>query len=89
MKGYALRKYRNESLHFLYRSFGSSEETLEHLKFLYETHSMTDDAVFQELSTGYRKLNGMFSNFIQSVERTFSRPAFLKEPESPFMNPEP
>jgi four helix bundle protein len=34
VEGYVLRKYKNEFLHYPYRSYGSAEETLEPLQYL-------------------------------------------------------
>lgn len=82
VEGYALRKYKNEYLHYLYRAYGSSEETLEHALLLFKTGSLTDEALFQGLAQDYKKLNAMIFNFIQSVERTFQTPNFLQEPDS-------
>jgi four helix bundle protein len=84
VEGYALRKYKNEFLHYLWRAYGSSEETLEHLSFLFETESLKDEKLFQELSENYKQLNRMLFNYIQSVERTFETPAFLKEPSTEY-----
>src|SRR3970282_1276441 len=78
VEGFALRKYKNEYLHYLYRSYGSSEETLEHLRFLFETRSLKDKNTYDDLAGSYQRLNGMLFNFIQSVERDFDTPAFLK-----------
>ncbi len=92
VEGYALRKYKNEFLHYLWRAYGSSEETLEHLSFLFETESLRDEKLFQELSENYKHLNRMLFNYTQSVERTFETPAFLKEPSIEYqadLNPEP
>jgi hypothetical protein len=68
----------------LWRAYGSSEETLEHLYFLFETESLKDQRLFQELSENYKHLNRMLFNYIQSVERTFETPAFLKEPSTEY-----
>jgi len=91
VEGYALRKYKNEFIHFLYRAFGSSEETGEHLRFLFETKSLTDENLFNQLSAEYKKLNGMLFNYIQYVEREYETPAFLKQPSPEYgnLNPEP
>ncbi len=84
VEGYALRKYKNEFLHYLWRAYGSSEETSEHLLFLFETESLKDGKLYQELSEDYKRLNRMLFNYIQSVERTFETPAFLKEPSAEY-----
>ncbi len=80
VEGYALRKYKNEFLHYLWRAYGSSEETLEHLLLLFETESLKDEKLYHELAESYKQLNRMLFNYIQSVERTFETPTFLKEP---------
>lgn len=94
VEGYALRKYKNEFLHYLWRAYGSSEETLEHLSLLFETSSLKDEKLYQDLSESYKQLNRMLFNYIQSVERPSETPAFLKDPTveyngDPNLNPEP
>jgi len=81
VEGFALRKYKNEYLHYLYRSYGSSEETLEHLRYLFETESFDDESQYESLAKEYRKLNAMIFNFIMSVEGSFETPAFLADLE--------
>lgn len=79
VEGYALRKYKNEYLHYLYRSYGSSLETIEHLEFLHETGSLSDEKIFTALMNGYDELNKMLFGFIESVERQHNTPYFVKE----------
>ncbi|MFA5833306.1 MAG: four helix bundle protein [Bacteroidota bacterium] len=81
VEGFALRKYKNEFLHYLYRAYGSSEESLEHLRYLFETKSMVDEKQFNDLEIEILKLNGKLFRFIQSVEKDHDTPAFLKESE--------
>lgn len=96
VEGFALRKYKNEFIHYLYRAYGSSEETVEHLRYLFETKSLIEESVYKQLENNFLKLNGMLFRFIQSVERNYDTPNFLKEPESlynaspdsSFFNPE-
>lgn len=68
VEGYALRRYKNEYMHYLFRAYASSEETVEHLEYLRETESLKDDAVYEELMRGYSELNKMLFGFLQSVE---------------------
>jgi four helix bundle protein len=93
VEGYALRKYKAEFLHYLWRAYGSSEETVEHLRFLYESESLKDQELYSDLSEGYKLLNRMLFNYILSVEKTHETPAFLKEPFGEYspddLNPEP
>ena len=39
VEGYALRRYKQEYIHYLSRALASSLETVEHLDFLFETES--------------------------------------------------
>ncbi|MGA9363552.1 MAG: four helix bundle protein [Bacteroidota bacterium] len=90
VEGYALRKWKNEYVHFLCRAYASSEETLQHLEMLHATKSLTDDRLYQELQEEYKKLNRMLFAFVKSVAETHESPSFLKEPEEPYnLNLEP
>lgn len=78
VEGFALRKYKNEYLHYLYRAHASGEEALEHLKFLFETGSLTDGELFENLAVEYRKLSGMLFNFTLYVEHNYEPLLFLR-----------
>jgi len=70
VEGHALRQYKAEYLHYLGRSYGSAEETIEHLLYLQETGSASrveDECrlLFQEYGVLCRKL----FNYMQSVEK--------------------
>lgn len=80
VEGYALRKYKNEFMHYLFRAYGSAEETIEHLEFLFETKSFTDKTLFDELILQYNFLCGKLMRYIQAVDKTFEMPNFIKEP---------
>ena len=79
VEGYALRKYKNEYLHYLYRSYASAEETIEHLEYLFETKSLTDETLFKDLRDRYEALCKQEFTFIQSVESWTEPPRFVKE----------
>ncbi len=79
VEGYVLRKYKNEFLHYLYRAQGSSEETVQHLKFLHETDSLLDKESYLELLEAYTKLNTLLFSFIKSVEKHHQQPLYLRE----------
>ncbi len=68
VEGYALRRYKQEYLHYLLRALGSSLETVEHLDYLIETESMKDKDLYESLHDGYAELNRMLYSFIESVE---------------------
>lgn len=80
VEGFALRKYRNAYIHYLYRAYGSSEETVEHLRLLRETGSLQDSAQASALIDEYLPLNRKLFSFIQDVERQHTSPEYLREP---------
>lgn len=79
VEGFALRKYKNEFVHYLYRAYASSEEAVGHLQMLYESGSLKDEKLFGDLLEGYRKLNGKLFRFIRTVEEKHEEPSYLKK----------
>ena len=79
VEGYSLRKYKNEYLHYLYRSYASAEETIEHLEYLFETKSFNDEALYKSMRDRYEDLCKKLFRFIQSVEDWKEPPRFVKE----------
>jgi four helix bundle protein len=77
VEGFALRKYKNEYLHYLYRSYGSCEETRYHLEVLFGTHSLNDRPWYEERWKCYTNLSRKLFSFIQSVERNHQPPKYL------------
>lgn len=69
VEGYALRKYKAEYIHYLFRAYASSMETVEHLEYLYETKSLKDKSLFDTMVTEYSELNSMLFRFISSVDK--------------------
>ena len=67
VEGFSLRKYKNEYIRYLSLSYASSQETIEHLNYLYETGSLKNKKLYEELNEGYYDLSGMLFNFTQSV----------------------
>lgn len=67
VEGYALRRYKQEYIHYLMRALGSSLETVEHLEFLGETDSLSDRTLYKSLYDEYGQLNSMPYSFIESV----------------------
>jgi four helix bundle protein len=67
VEGYALRRYKQEYIHYLTRALASSLETVEHLDFLLETDSLSDKNLYESLCGGYEELNRMLFSFTESV----------------------
>ena len=85
VEGFALRKYKNEFVYYLFRAYASCEETMEHLELLFETKSMTDETLFTRLAQDSNNLCGKILRYIQAVDQKFEMPNFMKEPEAPYV----
>ena len=81
VEGFALRKYKNEYIHFLYRAYGSCEETIFHLEELFDTGSLSNKELHDNFIIAYHNLSAKLFKFIQVVERNYQLPNYLKEPE--------
>ncbi len=68
VEGYALRRYKQEYIHYLSHAFASSLETIEHLDLLKETESLDNNDLYESLVEGYTELIKMVYSFIRSVE---------------------
>lgn len=69
VEGYALRNYKSEYIHYLYRAYASCEETNEHLRYLYETKSLKSKSLYEDLKKENIELSKMMYSFIKGVER--------------------
>ncbi len=89
VEGYALRKYKKEFVHYLFRAYGSCEETVEHLELLRETKSFPDETASHKLVEAYNFLCGKLLRYIQVVDRTYSMPNFINPHSSQTSNLKP
>ena len=70
VEGHALRRYKAEYVHYLWRSYGSAEETIEHLQYFLEAGSVEhEDAECGDLIAQYVVLCRKLFNYIESVEK--------------------
>ena len=79
VEGYCLRRHKNEYLQYLHRAFGSCEEMLLHLGVLFETKSLADRRVHDDLAEKYDHLGKMLFRFIESVSSDHMPPAYVKD----------
>ncbi len=63
------RNYKKEYLRYLYLSYASAQETIEHLEYLYETGSLDNEELFRLLYADYDNLCGMLFDLIQSIHK--------------------
>lgn len=77
-EGFSLRIYKKEYIRYLSQSYASSQETIEHLDYLYETGSLKNKKLYEELSKEYYSLCGMLFNFTQSVYKQHETKLYRK-----------
>ena len=69
VEGFALRNYKKEFVHYIYRAYASCRETKEHVLYLYETKSLKEENLYKYLIDEYEGLSKMIFAFIGSVEK--------------------
>jgi four helix bundle protein len=70
VEGYGRRRYKQEFIKFLTYSLASCDETVDHLETLFETGSLTDRPLYDDLHQRLERLGKQLNMFIQSVERS-------------------
>ncbi len=70
VEGYGRRRYKQEFVKFLTYSQASCDETIDHLETLFETESLTDQPLYDDLHHRLDRLGKQINWFIQSVERS-------------------
>jgi four helix bundle protein len=68
VEGYGRRRYKNEFIRFLFYSLASNDETTDHLETLFETKSLKNKVMYDDLHDRIIILGKMLIKFIQSVE---------------------
>ena len=73
VEGYGRRKYKPEYIRFLIFAIASNDETTDHLETLYETGSLKDQELYQNLHARIEILGKKLNNFIKAVERDIAK----------------
>ncbi len=68
VEGVGRRRYRKDFVRFLIFSRSSQEETIDHLEILFETGSLTDESLYQQLHKQAIQLNIKLRSFIEVIE---------------------
>lgn len=74
VEGYGRRYYKQEYIHFLLISLSSNDETTDHLETLFETKSLVDEKLFNDLHARLDMLGKKLNSFIQSVQEQHISP---------------
>ena len=65
---YGRRRYNQESIRFLSYAIASNDETIDHLEALFETESLTDKELYDDIHDKLEVLGKKMNLFIPSVE---------------------
>lgn len=68
VEGYGRRLYKQEFLQYLNRALASCDESTDHLEMLFETGSLADKELYEELHGKCEVLARKLNLFMQSVE---------------------
>lgn len=68
VEGYGRRRYKQEFIHFLTYAHASCDETIDHLKTLYQTGSLVDGELYQQLYERINLLGRKLYFFIKGVD---------------------
>ena len=69
VEGYGRRRYVNEYIRFLTFSIASNDETIDHLETLFETGSLNNKTLYDDLHEQIEILCKKLNLFIQAIER--------------------
>jgi four helix bundle protein len=69
VEGYGRRRYKQEFIRFLTYALGSNDETIDHLETLFDTGSLTDRPIYDDLHERTDMLGKKLNLFMQSVQK--------------------
>ena len=67
VEGYGRRRYQQDCIRFLTYAIASNDETIDHLETLYETDSLNDKELYQNLHDRIEILGRKLNKFIQAI----------------------
>ncbi len=73
VEGYGRRRYKNDYIRFIIYSLSSNDETIDHLETLFETKSLTNEVLYNDLHERLNQLGIKINNFLQSVEKNHNK----------------
>ena len=70
VEGYGRKKYQQEYIRYLIYSISSNDETIDHLETLWDTKSLRNKELFNNLHERLNILGKKLNRFIQTLERS-------------------
>jgi four helix bundle protein len=69
VEGYGRKRYQQEYIRFLVYALASNDETIDHLENLYETKSLKNETLYNNLHSKLEILGKKLNQFIQTIEK--------------------
>lgn len=69
VEGYGRRMYKNDFIRYINFSIASTDETIDHLEILYETGSLSDKELYNNLLEKLNLLDKKLIRFLEAIER--------------------
>ena len=73
VEGYGRRRYQQDYIRFLTYAIASNDETIDHLETLYETDSLKEKELYENLHARIEILGKKLNKFIQAIGTDLSR----------------
>jgi four helix bundle protein len=70
VEGYGRRRYKNDFIKFFINAHASCNESLDHLEILYETESLKDNILYEDLHAKIDRLGAKINGFILTVDKS-------------------
>ena len=73
VEGYGRRRYKQDYIRFIVFALSSNDETIDHLETLYETKSLKNKELYQDLHKRTKQLGIKINNFLLSIEKNHNK----------------
>ncbi|MCB0299605.1 MAG: four helix bundle protein [Calditrichaeota bacterium] len=83
VEGYGRRYYTQDFIRYLLNALASNDETIDHLETLFETKSLSDSVLYENIHERLISLGKMLNNFINSVQKNHQTPSIYVKEEIP------
>ena len=73
VEGYGRRRYKQDYIRFIVFALSSNDETTDHLETLFETESLNNEELYNDLLKRSQQLGIKINNFLQSIEKDHNK----------------
>lgn len=74
VEGHGRKYYKQDFIKFIIYALSSNDETIDHLETLYETHSLKDKVVYEQLSARLAESGKKLNDFLKSIIENHESP---------------